>query len=77
MTKEYEVLIPLTGYVSVIVEAESSEEAKDKAFVEDFYIDLKSESNNVQLQEFETHEHIVRGNVFYGTLNEIEVEEIE
>ncbi|ALM62171.1 hypothetical protein AXI64_gp179 [Vibrio phage qdvp001] len=67
--KSYEVLVPITGYIVVEVEAENEKEAIDKAFESD---DLTIDNIN----EWDTHENIVQGNVFYGVKNEVEVEEV-
>lgn len=64
--KYYTITMPLTGIVSKEVEAESEEEAL-KIFHEDLTID--------DIQEWETCEHIVQGNVFYGIQNTMEIEE--
>ena len=65
--KSYYVTIPITGYVFVDIQAESEDEAKEKAFNSDFC------SNDIE--EWSTHEKIVEGNVFYGMQNEIDIEE--
>ncbi|AGH31861.1 hypothetical protein VPIG_00003 [Vibrio phage PWH3a-P1] len=67
--KNYEVLVPITGYIIVEVEADNEKEAIEKAFESD-------ELNIDNINEWDTHEAIVQGNVFYGIQNEIEVEEI-
>ncbi|EPZ47610.1 hypothetical protein [Alicyclobacillus acidoterrestris] len=66
--KTYIVEIPLTGYVSVEVEAESEQEAIDRAF---------EEAQLEHIEEWDLHRQIVRGNVFSGLRNEIHVEEID
>jgi len=65
----YSVLVPFTGSMLVQVEADNSEEAKKAAFAVDFDID--------SVHELEMHEHVVRGNVFYGVQNDIEVDLID
>ncbi len=65
---KYTVSIPFTGYVTVEVEAENKNAAIKAAFEQD--IDLQND-----LGEIEYHTIICNGNVFYGLLNEIEVEE--
>ena len=70
---EYSVRIPVTGFVEVTIEAESPDDAIDRAL--DLEIDI-DEPMMYDHCEFETHEVIWNGNVFYGIINEIEVEEI-
>lgn len=70
MNKEYTVLVPITGYVEVIVEAENEQEAIDKAMDdEDVNLDY--------VIEWDTTKHITEGDVFYGIKNDIEVIENE
>ena len=71
----YSVLLPFTGSVSIEVEASSVEEAIHEAFQVEFGIKVETpleNKNNVFIEEFETQEQIVKGNVFYGGLNEPE-----
>lgn len=68
MKKEYEVILPITGYVSVNVMAESEEDAIQEAFQRDItYKDIES---------WECHENVCRGNVYYGERNSAEATEI-
>lgn len=62
------VTIPITGIAYVEVEADSEEEALEKAFEGDVTSD--------HLQEWETHRQIVEGNVFHGHTNEASAEEV-
>lgn len=73
MSKEYQVLIPIAGCISVTVEAESEEEAKEKAFEEDWRVDLSGP--NVELHELEPLEQIVEGNICWAPQRSVEVEE--
>jgi hypothetical protein len=59
----------------VQIEATSEEEAKEKAFEPANFL-VKVEGKSVELCEFEMHEKIVKGNVFYGVQNQVEVVEI-
>lgn len=64
--KKYFVEIPITGYVSVEIEANSKEEAIEKAW----------ESPDLSLDnvvEWEAHEYISKGNVSYAVRDEIDV----
>lgn len=74
--KTYYVSIPCTMTVSVTVEAETEEEAKEKAFDVDFKVDVTGD-NDACIEEFETHERITRGNVFYGVQNEVDITEAD
>lgn len=68
--KEYTVLVPITGYVEVVVEAENEQEAIDMAMGdEDINLDY--------VMEWDMIEHITEGNVFHGIKNDIEVLENE
>jgi hypothetical protein len=71
---KYSVIIPCTMTVLVEVQADDKKQAKEKAFATNFCAEVK---NGGELLEFEAHEEIVRGNVFSGVQNEIEVSEIE
>ena len=66
----YQVLIPITGYISVEVEADSEDQARETAFESE---DLTLEN----IQNWECHEKVVQGNVCYAVQNEIEVELID
>lgn len=65
---KYRVRLPITGIVTVQVEASSEKEAIEKAFT--------SEKISDDL-EWEPVSKIVAGNVFHGMLNEAEACEIE
>jgi len=83
--KVYSVRIPVLVDVYVNVEAEDKEDAKQKA-LEDLTVDVKCEkssysdpNNNSEVvhYEWESHERLVQGNFYYGSVNEIEVTEEE
>jgi hypothetical protein len=59
----YTVVFPITGTASCTVVAESEEEAIEMAWQQPH-----------ELENWESHECIVQGNVFYGDTNEIEVQ---
>lgn len=63
---KYGVTIPISGIAYVEVEANSRQEAIDKAFDEDLGI-----------LEWEAHHIIAQGNVFHGHTNQVSAEEIE
>jgi hypothetical protein len=67
---KYSVIIPCTLSVQVIVDAENKEDALAKAFDVDFYVDKVA---GAELCDFRAHGQIVKGNVFYGVQNEVEV----
>jgi hypothetical protein len=71
---KYSAIIPCTMTVLVKVQADDKKQAKEKAFESNFYVEAK---DGGEVLEFKAHEQIVRGNVFYGVQNEIEVSEIE
>jgi len=66
---KYSVLVPFTGSMSVEVDADNPADAKEAAFEVEF--DIRS------VHELEFHDHVVRGNVFCGVLNSMEVELID
>lgn len=61
----FEGLVPICGYASITVEANSKKEAIDEAF--------KEGCSREDIVEFDMYEHIVEGNVFNGGFNSIEV----
>lgn len=65
--KTYSVRIPITGIADLEVEAENEQAAIEKAMNE-----VKQED----ITEWNPHEIIVQGNVFYGHTNEAEAEEV-
>lgn len=60
--------IPITGYIYKEVEAETENEAIEIAFEQGYTL-----SN---IQETDMHEKVCRGNVFYGLMNEMEVDDL-
>lgn len=67
--KEYSILMPITGTIYKEVQANSEEEALEK-----FY---QLETSADDIEAWDMHEHIVKGNVFYGELNSVEIELID
>lgn len=63
--KEYIIKMPVTGLLVRTVNANSEEEAIEK-FHNEVTID--------DIETWESHEQIVKGNVFYGVQNEMEIE---
>lgn len=66
--KEYFVRMPMTGIIGVTIQAENEEEAIRIAFEE---TDITTDD----IEEFDWVEKVVQGNVFYGVLNEVFVED--
>lgn len=66
--KTYYVEVPITGTINIEVQASSEQEAIEKALESD---DLKTEN----ITEWEAHEHVIQGNVFYGSLSSAEAVE--
>jgi len=64
---KYVVDIPIAGYVSLEIEADSKEEAIDKAFAQGF--------EDEDIMELEMYEHITEGNVCSAPLNDLHIEE--
>jgi hypothetical protein len=75
---EYLVTIPIAGSISITVDADSEDDAKEKANnildEEDWDKMLIGESSDVSLDELEAYESIVEGNVCHVSCNEIIVE---
>lgn len=69
----YRVFLPFTGVFFFEVEADSEEAAKDAAFEKNITL----EAEGAEIHTWDTHKHIVQGNVFYGVRSEIEVEPAE
>ena len=63
----YGVSIPIAGFAYIEVEAETEEAAIAEAF-EKITID--------HIEEWDCHKAITKGNVFYGSLNALKVEEL-
>lgn len=64
-SKKWEVSIPITGYITVEVEAESEQEA----------IELGLDSSDLTIDnivEWKAHEYIAKGNVCYASVNTAE-----
>lgn len=67
--KKYGVSIPIAGYVYKEIEAESKEEALEKAFDEGYKDD--------EIVELDMYDALVEGNVCYTYHTKADVEEIE
>lgn len=69
--KQHEVLLPITGvaYVTVVMDAEATEDEIIEAAL--------SECNAKDLETWEPHRAIVRGNVCYAEHREAEIVESE
>ncbi len=72
LMKRYQVSLPFTGYFLLEIEASSADEAKEIAF--DKSLSLSEDIHLIG--EWEIHDKVVEGNVFHGTLNSVEVEEM-
>jgi hypothetical protein len=76
---KYVVAVPCTMSVLVYVEAKNKESAKTAALNASFVAYVKPEiipGNdvlNIEVDEFEAHECITKGNFFYGVQNEVKV----
>ena len=66
--KKYSVYIPIAGYVYKEIEAESKEEALEKAFDEGFIED--------EIVELDMYEALIEGNVCYTYQTKVDIEEI-
>ena len=70
---KFEVILPCTMSVIVIVDAVDKEDAVDKALEVPFSVKVSDGEKNVDVWEFEAHREVTKGNVFYGVQNEPEV----
>ena len=68
MIMKYGVTLPVTGYAYIEVEADNREEALDKAHM---IVEIDD------IVEWSTCNHIIKGNIFNGELNDYEIEEME
>lgn len=79
----YNVYVPITGVLIVTVKAENENQAMEIALDSESEFQLKIEKlyKNSEIEfdltDFELQERIVSGNVFHGSLNEIDVELVE
>lgn len=67
--KRYSVQLPISGYVIKEVEADNATDAIKKALRE-------SNFDRSEIEEWEVHERITRGNVCYALCNDANAEEI-
>jgi hypothetical protein len=70
---KFEVILPCTMSVHMIVDAVDREDAVDKALETPFSVKIAHESKKVEIWEFEAHREVVKGDVFYGVQNEPKV----
>ena len=77
--KSYTVTIPVCGAITVLVEAENKEQAEERAFdcAADLHIPTGQHSDHGEVEDFDWDcmAQIVKGNVFYGHLNKVEITE--
>jgi len=71
--KKYAVQVPFAGHFYVEVKAEDAEEAKMLALQANPF----DKDSDADIMEIEYYEQMNRGNIFYGTLSEIDIEEME
>ena len=77
MSKEYWVKLPLAGVIAVnIKSAESEEDAIEQALNVSWDIDFKGNLEvDMELDELDTYDKLVTGNVMHAPLWEAEAEE--
>jgi|DEB19_MinimDraft_3_1074340.scaffolds.fasta_scaffold38673_2 hypothetical protein len=66
--KKFQVIIPVSGYIVAVFEAENEEAAKEAALEKAFTVD--------DIDEWNTHEYICKGNVVDCMQREMEIEEV-
>lgn len=69
----YELAMPVTLSLNFTVDADSEEEALAKVYEESWSLGV---TGAAYIGECEMHEHVCKGNVFYGVLNDYEIEEV-
>ncbi len=75
--KTFTVLVPCTLSICFEVEAEGKIDAISKALQTEFTVRVIDENQvDVNVEQFEIHEYVIKGNVFYGVQDKIEVEEV-
>ena len=72
---KYEVQVPLVGSYWCRVEAETEEDAKEKALSAISIVDIKSDLKDFEVDALEPMSQIMNGNICYAPLWEIEIEE--
>ncbi len=77
MSKQYYIEMPVTMILRVGVNADSKEEALDKVRNANIALEPKFDAKELDFveNEWEMHDEIVRGNVFYGLINRVNIEE--
>lgn len=73
----YEIRMPFTGLAYREIEAESEEQALE-IFNNDstFPVFKTTAESDVEIMKIEMTDQIVRGNVFYGVQNQLEIEDL-
>ena len=76
---KFSVEAPVLVRLSVIVEAASEEEAIEKLYDGEWELELTPENDAIEdvYYEWDIYEKIVQGNVFYGNINNINVEQVK
>ncbi len=72
---EYCVVVPVAGAMNINVEADSEEEAIEKAMNASWSAKVKSDDKDISMDflELDLYEKLSEGNVSYAPYNEIEV----
>lgn len=77
--KTFIVTLPITSTITVVVEANNKTEAKRLAFEAanrgHLTIEVPKDAVPIEVDSWQAHEQIVKGNVFYGEKNEMEIVE--
>lgn len=78
MGKVYTVAVPVVAKLLVeVTDVDSEQEAIEKALAVDMMLVPKSEDTTVDIDEWDTHKHVVQGNVYYGAINEPRIEAVD
>jgi len=75
--KTFYVTLPITSTITLTVDADNKTEAKRLAFEAAnqgrLSIEVPKDAEPIEVGSWQAHEQIVKGNVFYGEKNEMEI----
>ncbi|MFD3261891.1 hypothetical protein ACE3MQ_25145 [Paenibacillus lentus] len=71
----YFIEVPVVMKLMINLEAESEEEAREKLFSGDLNIEVKDSGDQLEILDWEwdMYDQVVQGNVYYGSINKLEI----
>lgn len=72
---KYQLIVPLTGWIAIELEADNKEEAIGKALYNSD-VNVMIEGDDVFDYQWEMIREVTRGNFFFGAKNELTIEEL-